>query len=347
MEHTTIETIHDEKRGCGWRRPGTYLVSGSVSTRGFGVDENICDLVLFAQPVSVDPATILKRGYMYVDGERFVRAGGAMMSAPRVERDIAEAQAFSWQTFGMDLYGRIGHGICRANEDINNARATMSRIAWRDRAAYIAHAKWVHDFVEDLCTGCGDLIMLPATIAAKQAGYCGLEDASLYGHGLTGAGAAVAAAWRLVDASRRLGVVEIAQHAAQMIAATTATADAAYAIRYQPPRYQVAPDILDWVGSTHYPTAEAFIEEANRLGISRRIPGVPKAVVTPWSRGFLAHGNVDLGDGTRGPAVFGYYHVAQMQEVVSEETVMPDGWYQARGVHPVRVARITPERVPA
>jgi hypothetical protein len=303
-------------------------------------------LVLFAEPVPIDSSTVLKRGYTYIDGER-VLSDPPPIASPRVERDIAEAQAFSWRTFGMDLYRRIGWGICGADEDVNDARATYSQVAWRDRATFQALAGEVDNLVERYRADCGDLVMLPVTIAAKQTVYCATEGTTLYGQGLTGAAAALAATWRLVDAARRVGFPDMVQNAARMIATTTATADAAYAIRYRPPRYQIAPDILDWVGSTHYSTAGAFIEEANRLGISRRMPGVPKAVVTPWSRSFLAHGNVDLGHGDRGPAVFGYYHIAQAQQVVGRDDLVPDGYYEARGVQPVRVERVEKELVPA
>jgi hypothetical protein len=341
-----METVHDEKRGCGWRRPGTYLVSGTVSTGGFAVSEEVSDLIMFTEPVPIDPTTVVTRGYMYVDGERFMH-GQASPTAPRLERDIAEAQGFAWQVFGMDLYRRISGGICRGAEGVNDARARVSAVAWDDRGAYAAEAQRAYSYIESLREVCGDLVTLPAVIAAKQAAYLAGEGAELYGHGLTGAGAALAAAWRLVDVGRRLKVVELVRHAARMMTATTAKADVAYALRYQPPRYDVAPDILDWVGSTHYPTAEAFIEEANRLGISRRMPGMPKAIVTPWSRSFLAHGNVDLGLGERGPAVFGYYHIAQAQQVIGDDELVPEGWYEARGVQPVRVERAEPSLLPA
>lgn len=46
---------------------------------------------------------------------------------------------------------------------------------------------------------------------------------------------------------------------------------------------------LLWVGHTHYPTPFAFLTEATRQGISKRVPHLPKGFTIGETRVFLAH----------------------------------------------------------
>ena len=60
--------------------------------------------------------------------------------------------------------------------------------------------------------------------------------------------------------------------------------------------------VLDIVGSEHYPTVAAFIDEARRLGISRRAPRtIDFARITPASRLLLAHGHADVANAAEFP----------------------------------------------
>ena len=48
-------------------------------------------------------------------------------------------------------------------------------------------------------------------------------------------------------------------------------------------------DLLVFVGSRHYPTIESFLDEANQMGISRRLHKLPHNVVAGKSTMYLAH----------------------------------------------------------
>jgi hypothetical protein len=53
--------------------------------------------------------------------------------------------------------------------------------------------------------------------------------------------------------------------------------------------------VLDVVGREHYPTVAAFIDEARRLGVSRRAPRtIEFNRITPASRLLLAHAHADI-----------------------------------------------------
>jgi hypothetical protein len=53
--------------------------------------------------------------------------------------------------------------------------------------------------------------------------------------------------------------------------------------------------VVDIVGREHYPTVASFIEEARRMGISRRAPRTMEfARITPDSRLLLAHPHADV-----------------------------------------------------
>jgi hypothetical protein len=121
--------------------------------------------------------------------------------------------------------------------------------------------------------------------------------------------------------------------------------DVVHASRYRPARWRLPPDILDWVGERHYPTAADFAREAKRYGISRRMPGVPKAIVPPYSRAFFAHARCEWPAEERvGPGVFGYYVINQVQYVLPEgyEQVPPP--LRRDGVVGVRVHRVETEK---
>src|SRR6185437_5592524 len=60
--------------------------------------------------------------------------------------------------------------------------------------------------------------------------------------------------------------------------------------------------VIDIVGREHYPTVASFIDEARRLGISRRAPRtVDFARITRASRLLLAHGHADIANAAEFP----------------------------------------------
>lgn len=344
---TEVVTVYDERRECGYRREGVYLVSADNSTGGpgsIGVSDEAAGLMLLNPPIPVDARTVPPRGYAYVDGEAIVNAdpAGPPIEAPRIAAEIAEARAFCWRVLGMDYSDRVGNGICVADDRIEAVLGRVTSLAWQDHKRYLRWLAAMSEAVDEARAVCGDVQMLPLIVGVHGA-YQAVrsepwsEVGSIHGYGLTGAGAALGAAWRLLHAARWLADVKIAQRTAGLlIPACGADADAPYALRFRPPAYRPAPDLVDWVGERFYPTASVFIEETQRLGISRRMPGIPKAVVVPWSRAFVAHAKCELADGRKGPGVFGYYQVAQMQYVMGDSAAIPP-WLKVHGVQPVQV----------
>jgi len=79
-------------------------------------------------------------------------------------------------------------------------------------------------------------------------------------------------------------------------------------------------DYLIFIGSNFYPTPQDFIDEAARLGISRRMPShqVPVGLVTGKSRVFLAHSGTKGGDSAS--PVFGYFVPSRIEYIVPPGT---------------------------
>ena len=81
-----------------------------------------------------------------------------------------------------------------------------------------------------------------------------------------------------------------------------------------------ASDILMWVGHQGYNDIAKFVDEANRLGISKRISRIPKGIIPGKTRVFLAHD-----EGIKGDAViFGYFVVDHAEKLVYEENELGD-----------------------
>jgi hypothetical protein len=60
--------------------------------------------------------------------------------------------------------------------------------------------------------------------------------------------------------------------------------------------------VLDIVGREHYPTVASFVEEARRMGISRRAPRtIEFERLTPASRLLLVHAHADIGNAAEFP----------------------------------------------
>jgi hypothetical protein len=81
-------------------------------------------------------------------------------------------------------------------------------------------------------------------------------------------------------------------------------------------------EYLAVIGKHYYPTVTTFIEEAARLGVSKRVPFIPSGVVLHKTIIYLAHERA-LKEGF---GVFGYFIVNQIEKLVwaSEVPETPD-----------------------
>lgn len=80
-------------------------------------------------------------------------------------------------------------------------------------------------------------------------------------------------------------------------------------------------DILMWVGAQHYPTIQSYVDEANRMGVCKRISRAPLDV----KRLFLAHDEGFEGEGI----IFGYVEVEDLEIVVEDGVIPPKGYTAA------------------
>ncbi len=76
--------------------------------------------------------------------------------------------------------------------------------------------------------------------------------------------------------------------------------------------------LLLWIGEQFYPTAEAFADEANRLGVSRRIRTVPRGFEVGKTWVFLAHPKVIQSDsGEWLPGIFRIFKPNAIERIVT------------------------------
>ena len=75
-------------------------------------------------------------------------------------------------------------------------------------------------------------------------------------------------------------------------------------------------DLLMWVGYEHYPTIGAFVDEAKRLGLSKRIGRLPQGVEIGKSRLFFAH---DEGCPPEASVVFGHALISGIEVLARDE----------------------------
>ena len=100
---------------------------------------------------------------------------------------------------------------------------------------------------------------------------------------------------------------------------------------------------LIWIGEKFYPTPESFIEEANVLGVSRRISVVPNGFVLGETRVFFAHRLAVEDDDNpavdkRHPGIFEAFMPTSIDYVIKgEETDEELAWYEKRGISLVKV----------
>jgi hypothetical protein len=103
---------------------------------------------------------------------------------------------------------------------------------------------------------------------------------------------------------------------------------------------------LLWVGTSHYKTPRKFTHEAARLGISKRLPHVPRGFLINKTRIFLAHAQAawdpELFQPT--PGIFATFVPTAIEYVVSnhDDTGKLEN-LQTKGVSLVTIDRIDPE----
>lgn len=94
---------------------------------------------------------------------------------------------------------------------------------------------------------------------------------------------------------------------------------------------------LLWVGEEHYATPEAFLTEAQTMGVSRRISKVPRDFVLGQTWVFFAHRKCF---GEDGPGIFHAFMPKAIEYVVTgEETEEELDRLESRGLTLVKVVR--------
>ncbi len=100
-----------------------------------------------------------------------------------------------------------------------------------------------------------------------------------------------------------------------------------------------ASDYLMWVGSSFYPTIEAFVGEADKVGVCKRVPKVPSDMKPGVSRVFLVHdegkrptdeekeqGTVSCGQ------VFGFFPIMAIRLILDDKDAIKKYRDQLKGV---------------
>lgn len=96
---------------------------------------------------------------------------------------------------------------------------------------------------------------------------------------------------------------------------------------------------LLWIGDRFY-SSDEFLEEADRMGISRRIPRVPRGFVPGETWVLLAHRKIDMGGQEPVCAVFRFF-VPRLEYVVKgHETHEELKDLVKRGIEPVQVVQV-------
>jgi len=107
---------------------------------------------------------------------------------------------------------------------------------------------------------------------------------------------------------------------------------------------------LIWIGESHYPTVRHFQEEAERMGISRRIRSVPKDFVLGETYILLAHKKAIINEGEvpeyigeveYSPGIFRIFRPTRIEVIVdgTEDDDVIEG-YLKRGLVPVLIEKI-------
>ena len=80
-------------------------------------------------------------------------------------------------------------------------------------------------------------------------------------------------------------------------------------------------DLLIWAGTQFYPTAEDFLDEARRLGISSRVAAVPRGAEPGTTWLFFAHRKAIAGESKRemSPGVIGVARLKAIERIVDDD----------------------------
>ena len=102
-----------------------------------------------------------------------------------------------------------------------------------------------------------------------------------------------------------------------------------------------APDIVMFVGTKFYPTADDFIKEALHLGCAKRVSMLPSEVVPGKSRCFLAHDEGKKGQGR----IFGFFVVSGVEIILDDEEKINkyQQEYEGLNVRPISSAQARAE----
>lgn len=132
-------------------------------------------------------------------------------------------------------------------------------------------------------------------------------------------------------------------------------------------------DILFYIGNQFNPTIDHFLDEARRLGCSRRVYKYPANIEIGKSRAFLIHDTKKV-VGCRGcglstedveltvdtcpkcgstniftvhyykPVIFAYYVIQAAEFIIDDNTKMPRD-YEEKGVKPVHISKVVLEPI--
>jgi hypothetical protein len=98
---------------------------------------------------------------------------------------------------------------------------------------------------------------------------------------------------------------------------------------------------LIWIGEKFYPTPHASTDEARRMGISRRIPAIPKGFQLGSTWVAFAHRRVKFGpDAELAPGIFHLARPERIEKIVTETQSRSGSWPRSGIVSPV--IRISP-----
>lgn len=111
--------------------------------------------------------------------------------------------------------------------------------------------------------------------------------------------------------------------------------------------------LIVWVGERFYPTPSSYVEEARRMGISRRIASIPRGFKVGEDYVLLAHrkcfrvnpvdeaGNVIVDEVAWIPGIIGVFKPERIEIVVTAQTSQEElQRYAAQGLTPVIVNRV-------
>lgn len=108
---------------------------------------------------------------------------------------------------------------------------------------------------------------------------------------------------------------------------------------------------LIWIGEKHYPTPQSFIEEAHRMGISRKIAAIPNGFEVGTHAIFLAHRRLwtkldEKGNKVDVAGVFMAFKPTHIDLVIDDPDKVPDKAIEiAKRLGPdrVRIVKVIPE----